>query len=259
MRTVRTAEGVQLEAFLARSRAATLRRALEEEWLNAILPDIRLLIGCDQGADLHLEGDAATHTVLVCMALPIFARRYLDREPDFVERLAALMHDWKKPVCRRNVRSGAPFVGHEVQAAAFTPLLAARLGLSAAEQERLHFVVFHHGLAHEFPYLPRREQHRLAASPHWASLALLQAADAHSCWCPGGGHLPIHWELFEHEALSAQARCGACLDASAWRRRLASGAAIRRHHARTDIPNNLVVTKCTIGDPQSCAFCPMCL
>ncbi|MCB0056897.1 MAG: hypothetical protein KDE45_07730, partial [Caldilineaceae bacterium] len=35
----------------------------------------------------------------------------------------------------------------------------------------------------------------------WPSLALLQAADAHSCWCPGGGHLPVHWELFEQAAL----------------------------------------------------------
>ena len=206
MGTTRTLEGIQLESFLVRSRAATLRRALSEDWLNAIFPDIRLLIGCDQGADLHLEGDAATHTVLVCMALPIFARRYLDREPDFVERLAALMHDWRKPMCRRNAHLGPPFPGHEAQAAAFTPLLAQRLGLSSAEQERLHFVVAWHGLAHEHPYLSRSEQERLVASPHWASLALLQAADAHSCWLPGGGHLPIHWELFEQAALLVQER-----------------------------------------------------
>lgn len=215
MGTTRTPEGIQLERFLARSRAATLRRALSEDWLNAIFPDIRLIIGCDQGAELHLEGDVATHTVLVCMALPIFARRYLDREPDFVERLAALMHDWRKPMCRRNARLRPPFPGHEVEAAAFTPLLAQRLGLSSAEQERLHFVVARHGLAHEYPYLSRGEQERLAASPHWASLALLQAADAHSCWCPGGGHLPIHWELFEQAALLAQERAAGSGAASA--------------------------------------------
>lgn len=200
----RTLVGLQLEGFLARSRGATLRRALNEDWLNALFPDIRLLVGCNQGHDLHLEGDAATHTVLVCTALPIFARRYLDREPDFVERLAALIHDWKKPVCRRNVRYGAPFPGHEVRAAAEIPLLAARLGLNISEQECLHFMLINHGRAHEFPYLPRYEQRRLALSPHWESLALLQAADAHSCWCPGGGHLPIHWELFEQEALAVK-------------------------------------------------------
>ena len=204
----RTLEGIQLEGFLTRSRAATLRRALTEDWLNALLPGIRLLVGCDQGRDLHLEGDAATHTVLVCTALPLFARSYLEREPDFVERLAALLHDWKKPVFRRNVRHGAPFPGHEAYAAAETPALAVRLGLHAGECERLHFLLAEHGLAHEFPYLSKREQRRLAASPHWASLALLQAADAHSCWCLGGGHLPIHWELFEQEALAAEHPAG---------------------------------------------------
>lgn len=227
MSATRTLEGIQLEAFLTRSRAATLRRALAEDWLNALFPSIRLLAGCEQGADLHLEGDAATHTVLVCMALPLFAHSYLDREPDFVERLAALIHDWKKPVCRRRVAHGAPFPGHEVRAAAETPLLAVRLGLSAAERERLHFVIANHGLAHEFPYLSRSEQRRLALSPHWASLALLQAADAHSCWCLGGGHLPIHWELFEQEALAADHAVAksapAHTDANKWRRLLPAG------------------------------------
>lgn len=199
----RTHEGKRLEGFLATCRGATLRRALTEEWLNALLPGIGLLVGCEQGDDIHLEGDAATHTVMVHMAAPIFARRYLDRELDFVERLAMLIHDWKKPVCRRSPMRNPPFPGHEALAAAEVPALAQRLGLSDSEAERLHFMVLNHGLAHEFPYLARRERQSLASSPHWASLGLLQAADAHSCWCPGGGHLPIHWELIEQEALAA--------------------------------------------------------
>ena len=168
-----------------------------------MIPGIRLLVGCEQGDDIHLEGDAATHTVMVCMAAPIFARRYLDRELTFVERLAMLIHDWKKPVCRRNPLRKPPFPGHEMLAASEIPVLAQRIGLSTAESEMLHFVVANHGLAHEFPFLPGDERRRLATSPYWASLGLLQAADAHSCWCPGGGHLPIHWELIEREALAA--------------------------------------------------------
>lgn len=207
----RTDEGKLLENFLATCRGATLRRAFTEDWLNALIPGIRLLVGCQQGDDIHLEGDAATHTVMVCMAAPIFARRYLDRELDFVERLAMLIHDWKKPVCRRNPARRPPFPGHEVLAAAEVPALAQRVGLGAAEAERLHFVILNHGLAHEFPYLSRTEQRRLAVSPYWASLGLLQAADAHSCWCPGGGHLPIHWELLEQEALGVSGR-----DEPAW-------------------------------------------
>ncbi|MCS6826038.1 MAG: hypothetical protein NZ553_05410 [Caldilinea sp.] len=203
MQTIRTPEGRRLEDFLARCRAATLRRALSEEWLNALIPGIRLLIGCHQGNDMHLEGDVATHTVMTCMALPIFSRRYLDREPDFIERLAALIHDWKKPVCRRNFVQKPPFPDHEATAAAEIPSLAQRIGLSTAETERLHFVVANHGLVHEFPRLSGEERRRLATSPFWMSLGLLQAADAHSCWLPGGGHLPIHWELLEWEALNA--------------------------------------------------------
>jgi len=234
---------MQLEAFLARSRAATLRRALAEDWLNTLLPGIRLLVGCEQGADIHLEGDAATHTTLVCTALPLFARRYVEREPDFVERLAALLHDWKKPACRRHVAHGAPFPGHEMCAAAETPLLAVRLGLSTAERERLYFVVANHGLAHEFPYLSRGEQQRLALSPHWASLALLQAADAHSCWCPGGGHLPIHWELFEQEALAADHAVEligqASADVNRWRCLLPASEMSTRHPA----PRTILTTR----------------
>ncbi len=194
---MRTSEGQRLEGFLATCRGATLRRALMEEWLNALIPGIGLLVGCAQGDDIHLEGDAATHTVMVCMAAPIFARRYLDRELTFVERLAMLIHDWKKPLRK------PPFPGHAALAAVKLPVLAPRIGLSATEIDVLHFMVANHELAHEFPFLPRTERQRLAASPHWASLGLLQAADAHSCWCPGGGHLPIHWELIEQEALMA--------------------------------------------------------
>lgn len=203
MTQTRTNEGRLLHGFLAGCKAATLRRALGEPWLNAILPGIELLNGCHQGDDLHLEGDAATHTVMVCTVLPLYARRYLDREPDFVERLAALIHDWKKPVVHRHVRGhGILFLNHERQAAAEASLLSRRLGLSAAEAARLHFIVANHGLAHEYPYLPHSERERLTHPAYWHSLALLQAADAHSCWCPGGGHLPIHWELFERDALA---------------------------------------------------------
>jgi hypothetical protein len=203
MHTQRTDDGKRLEGFLATCRGATLRRALTEDWLNALIPGIRLLVGCTQGDDLHLEGDVATHTVMVCMAAPIFARRYLDRELDFVERLAMLIHDWKKPVCRRNPMRRPPFPGHEALAAAEVPALAQCIGLTAAEAEQMHFIILNHGLAHEFPYLSRNERRRLVASPYWVSLGLLQAADANSCWCPGGGHLPIHWELFEQEALAS--------------------------------------------------------
>jgi len=203
MTPTRTPEGRLLDGFLAGCKAATLRRALGEPWLNAILPGIELLNGCHQGDDLHLEGDAATHTVMVCTALPLYARHYLDRQPDFVERLAALIHDWKKPVVPRHVRGhGVLFPNHERLAAAEADLLARCLGLSAMEAARLHFVVANHGLAHEYPYLPHAERERLTHPAYWYSLALLQAADAHSCWCPGGGHLPIHWELFERDALA---------------------------------------------------------
>lgn len=198
----RTPDGRLLERFLTGCKAATLRRALVEPWLNAILPGIDLLVGCNQGDDLHLEGDVATHTVMVCTVLPLYARRYLDREPDFIERLAALMHDWKKPIARRHARRGCvPFPHHEQLAAAETPFLARRLGLTPAEEARLRFVVANHGLAHEYPFLPEARREQLARSRFWPSLALLQAADAYSCWCPGGGHLPVHWELFEQDAL----------------------------------------------------------
>lgn len=198
----RTPDGRLLERFLAGCKASTLRRALGEPWLNAILPEMDQLIGCQQGDDLHLEGDVATHTVMVCATLPLYARRYLDREPDFIERLAALIHDWKKPTARRHARrDSVPFPHHEQLAAAETPLLARRLGLTPREEARLRFIVANHGLAHEYPFLPEARREQLARSRFWPSLALLQAADAHSCWCPGGGHLPVHWELFEQAAL----------------------------------------------------------
>lgn len=165
-----------------------------EPWLNEIIPQVDRMVGCGQGTLQHLEGDVAVHTALVFENLLQTARVRLRREADFVERLSVLLHDLRKPDVRREREDGTvSFPGHEALAAAEVPAIAARIGLTMPESERLQFLVARHGDAHSWAKISQAMRGELRASPFAESLALLQEADARSCLFPDGSHLPIYW------------------------------------------------------------------
>jgi hypothetical protein len=120
----------------------------------------------------------------------------LDRKPDWIELLAATIHDMRKPDTRVEYPDGnVRFPGHEVRAAADVPGIAAALGLTRADASRLEFVVRHHGDANDFPLLTPQILAELRSSPWFESLCLLHNADSMSCLMPGGKTLPCHWEM----------------------------------------------------------------
>lgn len=185
----------QLQTFFNRCGRSEFINALASAWLNEVLPGIRALIGCDQGMEYHSEGDVGIHTAMVFEELERVFRADVGRGPDFIEQLSALMHDWKKPVTRAaNPDGTVSFPGHEALAAAEIGAVATRLNLDQREQEKLAYLVAYHGDAHKFPDLPPEKQEELRQSPHLESLCALQKADALSCHCGKGGHLPVHWE-----------------------------------------------------------------
>jgi poly(A) polymerase len=184
----------RLEDFLRSCGQRELFTAISSSWLNDIFPEIRSLSGCDQGKESHSEGDAALHTSMVFEALVHVCRERLGREPDFVERLSALLHDWKKPVTRKvNPDGTISFPGHEQLAAEEVSALAVALELNDAERDKLFYLIAYHGDAHSFPCLPESKRRAIQASPHLKSLCALQMADAISCHCFNGGHLPVYW------------------------------------------------------------------
>ena len=184
----------RLKDFLADCSSAELLDEFQAAWLNRIVPGLDRLKGCDQGRLTHLEGDVAVHTALVFKNLSAVAAARLDRKPDFIERLAVLVHDLKKPATRNAAQDGAvSFPGHEASAAQEICVIAERIALSPQETERLHFIVARHGDAHGWRDLSEQQRIELTSSPWIISLALMQEADARSCIMPGGAHLPIYW------------------------------------------------------------------
>jgi hypothetical protein len=175
-------------------------QVIHDPALEEVAPGMARLAGCGQGTKTHFEGDVAAHTAKVVLnqkkVLRLKPLLHLDR----VDLLAALLHDLEKPSTRvEHADGGVSFPGHEMRAASRVPKIAARLELSPREREKLFFLIRHHGDAHDFPNLSKEVQLRLALSPYWLNLMLLQAADAVSCFLNPAGTktLPIRSALFE--------------------------------------------------------------
>ncbi|MCB0336821.1 MAG: hypothetical protein KDD62_10970 [Bdellovibrionales bacterium] len=186
---------LRLEKFLSACSPEALRTEFKEPWLNQVIPGLEKLESVDQGRVIHLEGNVAIHTALVFENMQTVANKRLGRSPDFIELLAAVVHDLEKSSTRFESEPGhVKFPGHEAAAAARVPAIGRELGLTIDETERLFFIVARHGDAHNILCLPADALAELQNSPHRESLALLQEADARSCWLPDGKHNPSYWE-----------------------------------------------------------------
>lgn len=185
----------KLDQFLSACTKEDLHNAFSAAWLNELIPGIGEIVGCDQGNKNHLEGDVAVHTALVFEKMAAISHERLAREPDFIEKVAVLLHDLKKPQTHtEDGEGGVTFPDHEALSAEAVGPLSTLLELPREEKDRLYFIVYHHGNAHSFEKLTPEEQQQLQSSPFAQSLALLQAADALSCVRPDGTHLPVYWD-----------------------------------------------------------------
>ncbi len=193
-----TATRPELERFLRRCEKQEFLDALTSNWLNDLFPGIRRLIGCDQGKVVHNEGDAALHSWMVLTAVTSICLEELKREADFTELLAALMHDWKKPVTRVVGPDGnVSFPGHEAMAGAEVDRVAVLLDLDQVEKAKLFCLVARHGEFTCFPELSADKQREFQTSPFVESVCLFQKADATSAHSAAGGHWPVYWSQIQ--------------------------------------------------------------
>ena len=168
--------------------------------LDWIVPGLQVTSGCSQGTKKHLEGDVALHTAKVFSNLIRIASEDPEATIDEMDLLAVLLHDVDKPGTREEDAEGdVHFPGHEEKAADRVPETAARLKLTPEQTEKLNFLVREHGKSHMFPRLAPEEQRRLATSPYWRNLRLLQKADAISWYLTSDSstHGEVFWDEFE--------------------------------------------------------------
>lgn len=192
-----SAPTIDFKTFILNCTQADFCQALSSDWLNHIVPGAKRMVGCSQGSQIHLEGDVAVHTAAVFQNFKDCVQSRFNRAPTYIELAAVLIHDIKKPDTRVEKSPGnVSFPGHEALAADETvPKVSVNLQLAPEEFNELDFLVRHHGDAHGWPGLDQKFKDKLKASPYFCSLALLQEADAMSCILPGGGCLPIYFDL----------------------------------------------------------------
>ena len=185
----------RLENFLRDCDGLKLQNEFKTKWLNDIIPEINLLEDCLQGTKKHLEGNVAIHTGLVFDNLKYITKIRLNREPDFIENFAVVLHDSRKPQTKVIKEDGAVcFPNHEELAAQEVPRISLLLELKEEESKKLEYLVANHGLVYNWPNLQIEIRQELKKSPWINSLAILQEADAISCLLPNKMHLPIFYQ-----------------------------------------------------------------
>ena len=93
-------------------------------WLTGF-PELEALLGCEQEAEWHPEGDVWTHTLLCLDAFA--AGRVGDAWEDLVVGLAVLCHDMGKPATTQRERGKVRSLGHEEAGEGPTRSFLARL------------------------------------------------------------------------------------------------------------------------------------
>ncbi|MCL4390282.1 MAG: CCA tRNA nucleotidyltransferase [Patescibacteria group bacterium] len=102
--------------------------------LDHILPELTKAVGVDQKGTHHVD-DVFTHSLKALAACP---------NPNWVVRLAVLLHDVGKPVTYKEVAGRATFHGHEVVGARVARNIADRLHFSKEDREKLYMLVRWH-------------------------------------------------------------------------------------------------------------------
>jgi len=104
--------------------------------LEAVIPEVLPMAGCEQPQNFHPEGDVYRHTRLMLSML----------DAGCTETLAfgTLFHDVAKPQCRAEQDGKVTFYGHTEQGAELAAAIMGRLKRSRAVQERVAYLVRYH-------------------------------------------------------------------------------------------------------------------
>ena len=105
-----------------------LAAAQELGIVTRLFPELDALAGCPQDPDWHPEGDAWTHTLMVCDEAAKLARD-LNPPRQAALMLAALCHDLGKPATTARIDGRIRARGHEAAGAAPTTAVLDRIGI----------------------------------------------------------------------------------------------------------------------------------
>jgi len=151
--------------------------------VDALLPELRPLVGCEQEPDWHPEGDVWTHTLMVVD----MARRLnsdLDRPLLVTIMLGALCHDLGKPATTAVIDGRIRSMNHEEAGVAPTLALLDRLNLHTIDgfdvRTQVVGLVAHHlkpGMFYKAPQVGDGAFRRLAQKVDLELLARLARAD----------------------------------------------------------------------------------
>jgi poly(A) polymerase len=164
--------GEELLMIMTEGGAARGLELLVESGLAAIvIPEVLDLIGCEQPAYFHPEGDVYRHTHMMLSMLPRGCAETL--------AFGALLHDIAKPQCRAVDETGkTTYYGHTDQGAEVAAEIMRRLRRSRAVQERVAYLVRHHLRMCMAPRMRRATLKRMIAEEGFAELLELSRLDA---------------------------------------------------------------------------------
>ncbi len=160
-----------------------LALALDLGVVDALLQELRPLVGCEQEPDWHPEGDVWTHTLMVVDT----AHRLngdLDRPRLATIMLGALCHDLGKPAATEVIDGRIRSLNHEEAGVAPTVALLDRLNIHTIDgfdvRTQVLGLVAHHlkpGMFHKAPQVGDGAFRRLAQKVDLELLARLARAD----------------------------------------------------------------------------------
>ena len=104
--------------------------------LDAVIPEVLPMIGCEQPQNFHPEGDVYRHTRLALSMLGAGCTETL--------AFGVLLHDVAKPRCRVESESRVTFYGHTEQGAEMAAAIMRRMRRSRFVQEQVAYLVRNH-------------------------------------------------------------------------------------------------------------------
>jgi poly(A) polymerase len=142
---------------------------MEGGLVETLLPEVTPLVGCEQPANFHPEGDVYVHTRLMLSMLP----------PGCTETLAfgVLLHDIAKPQTRAEVDGKVTYYGHTEQGALVAAAIMNRLRRSRAVQEQVAYLVRYHLRLTMAPRMRPSTLKRMLAEEGFAELLELSRID----------------------------------------------------------------------------------
>jgi poly(A) polymerase len=153
--------------------------------MDVLFPELVAMVGCEQPAEFHPEGDVWIHTLLVMKQL---------RSPSFALALGTLLHDVGKPPTQ-TFEDRIRFNRHEKVGEEMAMNICGRLRCSNHDTERVTWLVSQHMRVAHIPEMRDSKRKRLLREEGFSDLLELFRAD-----CLGShGQLDLYGWILEYQ------------------------------------------------------------